>query len=150
MAKAIKQKGLRQGRRRDCSRSIGTGKDFKYEDASRRLTYTGDAHMTGPQGDMDATKIELYLKPSGDELERAEAYEKLKLREQSRITIGARLTYTTADEKYLITGLPVEIADQCGRKTTGKTLTFTKATDTIVVDGSDQIRTHTKGGGKCQ
>jgi len=136
--------------KKERSRSIGTGKDFKYEDATRRLTYTGDAHMTGPQGDMDATKIELYLKPSGDELERAEAYEKLKLREQSRITIGARLTYTTADEKYLITGLPVEIADQCGRKTTGKTLTFTKATDTIVVDGSDQIRTQTKGGGKCQ
>jgi len=131
-------------------RSIGTAKDFTYEDTTRRLTYTGDAHMNGPQGDMSAAKIELYLKPSGDELERAEAYEKLKLREQNRTTTGGRLTYTTADEKYLITGLPVEIADQCGRKTTGKTLTFTKATDTIVVDGSDQIRTQTKGGGKCQ
>jgi lipopolysaccharide transport protein LptA len=137
-------------RKKDRVRSIGTSKDFTYEDASRRLTYTGDAHMNGPQGDMNAAKIELYLKPSGDELERAEAYEKLKLREQNRTTTGARLTYTTADEKYLITGLPVEISDQCGRKTTGKTLTFTKATDTIVVDGSDQIRTQTKGGGKCQ
>jgi len=136
--------------KKDRVRSIGTAKDFAYEDATRRLTYTGDAHMNGPQGDMSAAKIELYLKPSGDELERAEAYEKLKLREQNRTTTGGRLTYTTADEKYLITGLPVEIADQCGRKTTGKTLTFTKATDTIVVDGSDQIRTQTKGGGKCQ
>ncbi len=135
--------------KKDRARSIGRAKDFKYEDATRRLTYTGDAHMTGPQGDMDAAKIELYLKESGDELERAEAYEKLKLREQNRTTTGGRLTYTTADEKYVITGLPVEIADQCGRKTTGKTLTFTKATDTIVVDGSDQIRTQTKGGGKC-
>jgi lipopolysaccharide transport protein LptA len=136
--------------KKDRVRSIGTAKDFSYEDATRRLTYTGDAHMNGPQGDMSAAKIELYLKPSGDELERAEAYEKLKLREQNRTTTGGRLTYTTADEKYLITGLPVEISDQCGRKTTGKTLTFTKATDTIVVDGSDQIRTQTKGGGKCQ
>ena len=135
--------------KKDRARSIGTAKDFKYEDATRRLTYTGEAHMTGPQGDMDAARIELYLKPSGDELERAEAYEKLKLREQNRTTTGARLTYTTADEKYIITGLPVEISDQCGRKTTGKTLTFTKATDTIIVDGSDQIRTQTKGGGKC-
>ena len=56
------------------------------------------------------------------------------------------MTYTTGDEKYVIGGLPVEIVDQCGRKTTGKTLTFTKATDTIIVDGSDQIRTQTKGG----
>ena len=129
-------------------RSIGTGKEFKYEDAIRRLTYSGDAHLTG-QGDISASKIELYLKPSGDELERAEAYGALKLREQNRTTTGDRLTYTTADEKYVIGGLPVEIVDQCGRKTTGKTLTFTKATDTIVVDGSNQIRTQTKGGGKC-
>jgi LPS export ABC transporter protein LptC len=129
--------------------SIATAKDFVYEDNVRRLTYTGDAHMTGPQGDMTASKIELYLKPSGDELERAEAYEKLTLREQNRTTTGNRLTYTTADEKYVITGAPVEITDECSRVTTGHTLTFVKATDTIVVDGNDQIRTQTKGGGKC-
>jgi lipopolysaccharide export system protein LptA len=89
------------------------------------------------------------LKPSGDELERAEAYEKLTLREQNRTTTGNRLTYTTTDDKYVVTGAPVEITDECGRVTTGHTLTFTKATDTIVVDGNDQIRTQTKGGGKC-
>src|SRR5262245_37469772 len=136
--------------KKDKTRSIGTAKNFAYDDANRRLTYTGEAHMNGPSGDMSATKIELFLKPSGDELERAEAYEKLKLREQNRITTGSRLTYTTSDDKYIVSGLPVEIADQCGRKTTGKTLTFTKATDTIIVDGSNQIRTQTKGGGKCQ
>jgi len=129
--------------------SIATAKDFAYQDDVRKLTYTGDAHMTGPQGDMTATKIELFLKPSGDELDRAEAYEKMTLREQNRTTIGNRLTYTTADEKYVITGAPVEITDECGRVTTGHTLTFVKATDTIVVDGNDQIRTQTKGGGKC-
>jgi lipopolysaccharide export system protein LptA len=129
--------------------SMATAKDFVYEDSVRRLTYTGDAHMTGPQGDMTAAKIELYLKPSGDELDRAEAYEKLTLREQNRTTTGARLTYTTEDDKYVITGAPVEITDECSRVTTGHTLTFTKATDTIVVDGNDQIRTQTKGGGKC-
>src|SRR6185436_10823655 len=50
--------------------SIATAKDFVYEDAIRRLTYTEDAHMTGPQGDMTAAKIELYLNPTGDELDR--------------------------------------------------------------------------------
>ena len=40
------------------------------------MTYTGDAHMSGPDGDMTAARIELYLKPSGDELDRAEAYER--------------------------------------------------------------------------
>ena len=42
------------------------------------------------------------------------------------------------------------IVDQCERETTGKTLTFVKATDSIVIDGSQQIRTQTKGGGKCR
>jgi len=51
---------------RDRARSIGKGADFKYEEAQRLATYTGDAHLTGPQGDMVADKIELYLKPSGD------------------------------------------------------------------------------------
>lgn len=130
--------------------SIGTAKDFKYEDAIRRLTYTGEAHINGPQGDMTAARIELYLKPSGDELDRAEAYDALTLKEQNRTTTGNRMTYTTADEQYVVTGLPVEIVDECGRKTTGKTLTFTKATDRIVVDGNDQIRTQTRSGtGKC-
>jgi lipopolysaccharide transport protein LptA len=130
-------------------RSVATAKDLKYDDAPRRLTYTGDAHMSSPEGDMTATKIELYLKPSGNELDRAEAYENVTLREQNRKTTGARMTYTTADERYVIVGAPVKIVDQCERETTGKTLTFIKSTDSITVDGNSQVRTLTKGGGKC-
>ena len=59
------------------------------------------------------------------------------------------MTYTAADERYIVTGAPVSIVDQCGRETIGKTLTFLKATDTIDVDGNERIRTQTKGGGKC-
>src|SRR5262249_38752745 len=62
---------------KDRSPSIATAKDLKYEDATRHLIYTGNAHMSGPEGDMTAARIELYLKPSGDELERAEAYENM-------------------------------------------------------------------------
>ena len=133
----------------DRTPSTATAKDFVYTDAERRLTYTGDVHMIGPDGDMKAAKIELYLKSSGDELERLEAYDTLTLREQNRTTTGSRMTYTTADEKYVVTGTPVTIIDQCERETTGKTLTFVKATDSIVIDGNQQIRTQTKGGGKC-
>ena len=130
--------------------SIATAKDLKYDDAERRLTYTGGAHMSGPEGDMTASRIELYLKPSGDELERAEAYENLTLREQSRETKGAKLIYTTSDETYVVTGAPVKIVDQCQRETVGRTLTFNKGTDRVIVDGNSQIRTQTKGGnGKC-
>src|SRR5262249_683674 len=110
--------------------SIATAKDLKYDDSERHLIYTGDAHMNGPNGDRAAARIELFLKPSGDELERAEAYENLTLREQNRETKGAKLIYTTADETYVITGSPVKVVDQCQRETVGRTLTFNKGADT--------------------
>jgi len=130
--------------------SIATAKDLRYEDASRHLTYTGNAHMSGPAGDMTASRIELYLKPSGDELDRAEAYDNLTLREQNRETKGSKMVYTTDNETYVITGTPVKIVDQCQRETVGRTLTFNKGTDSVIVDGNSQIRTQTKGGtGNC-
>ena len=137
-------------KKKDRTPSVATSKDLKYEDATRRLTYTGNAHMSGPDGDMTASRIELYLKPSGDELERAEAYDNLTLREQNRETKGSKMIYTTGNETYVITGTPVKIVDQCKRETVGRTLTFNKGTDSVVVDGNSQIRTQTKGGnGNC-
>ena len=135
--------------------TTATAKDFKYDDALRRATYTGDVHLNGSQGDMMAEKIELYLKPSGNELERAEGYDtanSLTLREQNRKTTGSRLTYTADDERYVVTGAPTTIVDKCGRETSGRTLTLHKATDTIEIDGNDRTRTQTKGGGgdKCE
>jgi lipopolysaccharide export system protein LptA len=133
-------------------RSVGSAADFVYEEKLRRATYTGDAHLSGPQGDMRAQKIELYLKASGNELDRAEAYDEtnaMTLREQSRTTTGGRMTYTTDDDRYVVTGIPVKIIDECGRETTGRTLTFHRATDSIVVDGNG-FRTRTKGGSGCQ
>jgi LPS export ABC transporter protein LptC len=131
---------------KDHSTSTATAKEFAYDDATRRMTYTTDAHMSGPDGDMTAVRILLFLKPSGDELDRAEAYEGVVLREQNRETKGSKLVYTTENETYVVTGTPVKIVDQCQRETRGRTLTFNKGADNIVVDGNSQIRTQTKGG----
>jgi lipopolysaccharide export system protein LptA len=141
------EQGEKASKPRERVRSIGTAKHFKYEESLHRATYTGDAHLSGPQGDMTADRIELYLKPSGDEIDRAEAYDALTLREQNRTTTGERLTYTTSNETYVITGVPVAILDECGRPTEGRTLTFVQATDTVNIDGGDEVRTRTKGGG---
>ena len=110
-------------------------------------TYTGDAHITGPQGDLTSPRVELFLKPGGDELDRAEAYDGVTLRGEGRKTTGQRLTFFGADQRYLVTGTPVTIVDECGRETTGRTLTFFRATDRIVVDGNEQVRTQTRGNG---
>jgi lipopolysaccharide transport protein LptA len=133
------------------SHSTAVSNDFKYDDGKRRLTYTGDAHMTGSEGDLTAATIELYLKESGNELERLEAQQDLTLREQNRKTTGLHLTYTSVDEKYIVTGVPATVVDECDRETTGKTLTLLKASDIVAVDGNQQIRTQTKSNSsKCQ
>jgi len=56
-----------------------------------------------------------------------------------------RLTYFAADERYVMTGLPVKIEEEC-RETTGRTLTFFKSADRIIVDGNERKRTEVKGG----
>ena len=38
---------------------------------------------------------------------------------------------------------------RCDLSTLGRTLTFLKASDNVVVDGNQETRTETKGGGKC-
>jgi lipopolysaccharide export system protein LptA len=136
-------------------RSIATAATFAYEEASRRATYTGGAHMSGPEGDITAEKIELYLKPSGDEVDKAEAYadgsDTVAIREQNRKTTGLHLTYTAADDRYVVVGKPATNVDACGNQTTGSTLTFVKATDTIVVDGNGfRTQTQSKGTGECK
>jgi lipopolysaccharide export system protein LptA len=130
--------------------SMATSNEFQYDESARRATYLGEAHVHGPQGDMTADKVELYLKPSGDELERAEAYESVTLRDQNQETRGLRMTYFSAGERYVVTGTPATIKDECGRETMGRTVTFDKVTDRIVVDGNAGTRTQTKGGADCK
>jgi lipopolysaccharide export system protein LptA len=123
--------------------SVASGQDMHYEDALHRATYTTEAHVNGPQGDLRATKIELYFVESGGSLERAEGYEKVKLLSEGRTATGARMTYFAAEERYLMSGTPVTIVEEC-RVTTGKTLTFFRSTDRIIVDGNEEIRTLTR------
>jgi lipopolysaccharide export system protein LptA len=133
--------------------SMATAKAFAYSDKARRAHYDGDVHFSQAENDLSAATVDLFLKPEGNELERAEASHPssgLVLREQGRRTTGSKLTYSAADERYDVSGAPVTVVDQCGRTTSGRTLTFRKATDTIEIDGNRRVRTQTKNGTKCQ
>ncbi len=70
---AMLEQGTKNAKAKERVRTMGTASDFVYEESMRRATYTKDAHLTGPQGDMTAAKIELYLQPSGDAVDRVEA-----------------------------------------------------------------------------
>jgi lipopolysaccharide export system protein LptA len=127
--------------------TIAAAGAFEYDDEARRVTYTTDAHVTGPQGDMLAEKVELYL--AGDNaLERVEGYGAVTLRNAGRTTMGERLSFLVAEERYDVTGAPVRVVEGC-RESTGRTLTFYKSVDKILVDGQQLSRTRTKSGSDC-
>jgi len=134
-------------------RSTATADSFAYDEKARRASYTGDVHFAQAENDLSAGRVDLFLKSSGNEIERAEASgagNEIVLREQGRRTTGTTMTYSAADRRYVVTGAPVAVTDQCGRVTSGRTLTFQKATDTIEIDGNRHVRTQTKNGAKCQ
>jgi len=124
------------------SPSTASANDLVYEDAQRRATYTGGAHVVGAQGDMRGAKIELYLKDGGSELDRVEGYGAVQLRDGLRVATGDRLSFFDADGRYVMVGAPVRIVADC-RETTGRTLTFFRDVKNIIVDPSDELRTLT-------
>jgi len=134
-------------------RSTASARSFTYDDKARKVVYSGDVHFSQAENDMSADRVELLLKKDANEIERADASQagnNLVLREQGRRTTGSKMTYSAADERYDVTGAPVSVTDQCGRVTSGRTLTFKKATETIEVDGNRRVRTQTRNGTKCQ
>jgi lipopolysaccharide transport protein LptA len=128
------------------TRSIGEGNDFVYDDAKRLATYTGSAHMIGPEGDVTGEKIELFLKPDSNELERVEGYGangSVVVKQPGRTATGARLTYTVETDTYLMTGTPViaiETAPPDCKKSVGAVLTFQRAVGTVSTSGNGVIR----------
>ncbi|MGE3840846.1 MAG: LPS export ABC transporter periplasmic protein LptC [Vicinamibacterales bacterium] len=132
--------------------TIATGDDLKYDESRRVATYTKNARMVGPEGDLRSNRLELFLVSDGSALERLEAYEAVTLRSAGRVSSGQRLTYFGADARYVMVGSPVRVLEQLPsecRETVGRSLTFYRSTDTILVDGNERDRTQTRSGGKC-
>jgi LPS export ABC transporter protein LptC len=160
----------------DTGTFVGNSHAITYLDADRTVTYTAPmpappapgsapraaaattppvvtmpARLSGPQGDLRAERIQIVLAAAGGKAERLEAYNAVDLNVDKRKATGARLTYFSADDRYLMTGTataPVKVVDNC-RQTIGKTLIFFKTVDRMIVDGNEEIRTQTTNGGTC-
>jgi hypothetical protein len=116
---------------------------------TRRAVPARDAQLGGPQGDLQAERIEIVLAPQGNAVERLEGYTRVTLKLDKRTAVGSRLTYHATDERYVMSAAGTTSASitdmqtapsgavSC-RKTTGQTLIFSKSTDRIVVDGNAQ------------
>ena len=129
--------------------TIARAEAFTYSDQTRVATYTTAAQLDGEQGNLSAGKLELQLAKAENSLEKLDANGAVIAIVDRRTVTGARLSYSPADEKYEVFGAPVKMTDAECKETSGKKLTFWKASDRVQVDGNNEVRTQTKGGGKC-
>lgn len=123
--------------------STGKADTFVYNDAKRLATYTGQAQVNGAQGNVTGDRIQLFLKPGVNELERAVADGtggSVIVREGQRIAKGDHLTYTAADDNYLMIGRPVIVIEEkkgtCSETVSAK-VTFSRTSEGAGVQGND-------------
>ena len=121
----------------------GQSETFVYDDAKRTAVYTTSARLEGPQGDLTAERVELFLKGGTNELERVEAYGAsgaVIVKEGTRTATGARLTYTARTETYLMSGTPVVAIDNTPpdcKRSEGAVLTFRRGVlDSMSTEGN--------------
>ena len=113
-----------------------------YDDAKRLATYTATgttlARLTNAQGETTGTRIDLFLKEGGGELERAEADGTVTVTLPTLFATGNHAVYTVATDTHVLTGAPVvaikKDADGSCSKTEGSTLTYFRSNDNIRIE----------------
>lgn len=127
--------------------TLGRADTFRYTDETRRALYDTRAQFNSEAGDLQATRIELQLARNDNELDRLEAQGAVQVTLGVRRASGGRLVYRPVEARYEITGTPGRFTDACN-ESSGRTLTFFRSSDRVIIDGNEQARTETRGG-KC-
>lgn len=126
----------------------------------------GRAHLEegvradSPNESLQSRTLDLFLTPAepthapatatiastqkGRQLDHAIALGNVKVREKDRLGTSERADYTAADEKFVLSGGQPTLTDGSNGTTTGRSLTFFRASDTILIDSDAGSRTLTK------
>jgi lipopolysaccharide export system protein LptA len=137
---------------RTLTETTATADMLVYDDAKRLATYTATgatpANLKSPQGDMSGNTIDLYLRESGSEVDRAEIDGNVTVKLDTLFATGKHLVYTAATETYVLTGDPVVSVkkDEKGacKESSGNTMIYQRATDSTRVEAMTGIATETK------
>jgi LPS export ABC transporter protein LptC len=126
------------------------------------LTYwsdRGQGHLEGgvsassAQGSLSSRTLDVFLgsatagapgSPGGRQLSRVLAQGSVVIRQGDRRGMGEQAEYTAADGKFVLSGGQPTIVNAASDTTTGHSLTFYVASDTILIDSQEGSRTLTK------
>ena len=130
-------------RKKQAVQTTATGDRLVYDEARLVATYTtgatAKAHLVGSQGDVTADRIELFMKEGSRELDRAEADGNVTVIEGLRTATGQHLTYTPADQTYVMTGAPVQIVEKSPKEcriSDATTVTFRKDAEAMTMQNN--------------
>jgi LPS export ABC transporter protein LptC len=154
------------------SGAAGASKATLWQIRSPSLTYWSDqgrAHLEGgvvassDQGSLESRSLDVFLTPGrangtgsgkkpmpgegagGRELSRLLALGGVIVRQEERRATAEQAEYTAAEQKFVLSGGQPMINDAASDTTTeGRSLTFFVASDTILIDSQEGLRTLTK------
>jgi lipopolysaccharide export system protein LptA len=123
-----------------------TAKRLSYVDSDRKVHYEGRVLAKGSDFTASSRIADAYLLPrngtaanqtlpAAGRLERLVAQGDVLIQQTNRRAEGQTLTYTAAEDKFVLTGGPPCIFDAEQGKVTGVSLTFFRRDDRVLVEG---------------
>ena len=125
-----------------------TSARLNYTDAERRIFLDGGVTTKASDATMTGQRMTVFLLPRSQskaganpampgQVDRIIAEDQVVITQPTRHATGERLVYTSADDKYVLTGGPPSIFDAERGKTTGDSLTFYRHDDSVLVEGRE-------------
>ncbi|HEX3106266.1 MAG TPA: LPS export ABC transporter periplasmic protein LptC [Terriglobales bacterium] len=128
-----------------------TSNHLVYRDSERKANYQGEVLARGPDLTLTSSQMEVFFAPAsqsaktaapGDtpaKLEKIIASGAVVVNQPTRHATGDKLTYTSEDDRFILTGGPPSIFDAERGKITGVSLTLFRRDDRVIVDGSSSL-----------
>jgi lipopolysaccharide export system protein LptA len=132
-----------------------TSARLTYVDSQRKAHFEGGVTSRGADVTVTSDEMDVFLQPRSQtaqsqplagagRLDRIDAEGHVVVSEPNRHGNGDLLVYTSADDKFVLTGGPPSIFDAEHGKITGVSLTFYRHDDRVLVEGNSSNPTVTQ------
>jgi len=128
-----------------------TSNHLVYRDSDREAKYQGEVLARGPDITLTSSQMEVFFAAASQsakatapadapaKLEKIIASGSVVVTQPTRHATGDKLTYTSEDDRFILTGGPPSIFDAERGKITGVSLTLFRRDDRVIVDGSSSL-----------
>jgi lipopolysaccharide transport protein LptA len=128
-----------------------TSNHLVYHDSEREANYQGEVLARGPDMTLTSGQMEVFFAPASQsaekpptvgkpaQLQKIIASNSVVVTQPTRHATGDKLTYTSEDDRFILTGGPPSIFDAERGKITGVSLTLFRHDDRVIVDGNSSL-----------